>query len=400
MVINLTSPETIKSIDLGVSTSKLGGVVDITRFTDLENFISFTGVQGNDIENFILPNPNVKLKKVWLSYNKLTGSANQYMPQNVVDFRIQNNLLNAPLSNLLTFNKLEVMRLDKNLNMGGGIPTLPGSIKEFFADNCSLTGPIPNLNNNTNLVKFICFSNNLTGQIPNLDLNIKLDKFICRSNNLTGSIPVINNPKLRFFYCHDNQLTGSIPNLDNLPEMAFYYCYLNDLTGPIPSLDNLPKLQHFKCFKNNITGTIPNLSNNNELRQLDIYENQITGSIPSLAIGPNYNLNNFKASKNQLTGTIPSLTLNKNLKQFECADNQLTDFTTSSLSAVTRFIAQNNQLTTAAVDKILQALANASTSPAGGIANLAGTNSSPTNGNSNSDKLVLEARGWTVTVTP
>ena len=70
MIITLTPPQNITHIDLGVSSPKLGGVIDITGFTNLTTLIG----DGNDITDFILSDANDQLTDIRLNNNKLTGS--------------------------------------------------------------------------------------------------------------------------------------------------------------------------------------------------------------------------------------------------------------------------------------------------------------------------------------
>ena len=64
MILSLASHQNVKSIDLGTSTPKLSGIVDVSGF---DNLISLSAI-GNDIENFKFHSDNI-LEEVSLNYN-------------------------------------------------------------------------------------------------------------------------------------------------------------------------------------------------------------------------------------------------------------------------------------------------------------------------------------------
>jgi hypothetical protein len=103
----------------------------------------------------------------------------------------------------------------------------------------------------------------------------------------------------------------------------------------------------------------------------------------------------------KLTGSSPSLSGNPLLGIFWGSANQLTGFDGGSVSnTLGNFQVQNNQLNQSSVNAILSAFVAANRAAGARILNLGGTNASPTGGVNNSDKLILEGRGWLVTVTP
>jgi hypothetical protein len=162
MIITLAPPQNITSIDLGTSSPKLGGVIDVTSFINLVSFEAYEGTTGNDIDGFIISETNYNLELVRLLYNKLTGSANQYMPQNVVNFQIQENELDEPLSDLSSFTQLEVIATSNNPNMGGSIPSLPSGIKELDLGKSGITGDLPPLGTYTSMYKCWLYLNDIS----------------------------------------------------------------------------------------------------------------------------------------------------------------------------------------------------------------------------------------------
>lgn len=161
--ISITKPPLIHAIDIGTSTPRLSGTVDVTSFINLTSFKAYEGSAGNDLEGFIISEANDKLKLVKLLYNKLPGSANQYIPLNTVEFLIQFNELNAPLSDLSSFTQLSAIATSGNTNMGGNIPTLPSNITVIDFGASGLTGDLPSLSAYTNLQRVWLYVNpNLT----------------------------------------------------------------------------------------------------------------------------------------------------------------------------------------------------------------------------------------------
>tara|TARA_B110000285_G_scaffold214820_1_gene260581 strand:+ start:2316 stop:3158 length:843 start_codon:yes stop_codon:yes gene_type:complete len=205
MIITLAPPQNITSIDLGVSSPKLGGVVNVTGFANLTTLIG----DNNDITDFILSDANDQLTDIILDGNKLTGSGNQYMPPNVEVIQLSLNTLDEPLTDLSSFTQLRYIDCSFNFNMGGSPPLLPTSIIV-----CDL------------------ISSGMSGNIPSLNGLINLERFRLTYNSLTGTIPSVSgSPLLTNFQLHNNQLTGDIPDFSNCINMFIFDIDGNQLTG-------------------------------------------------------------------------------------------------------------------------------------------------------------------------
>ena len=106
----------------------------------------------------------------------------------------------------------------------------------------------------------------------------------------------------------------------------------------------------------------------------------------------------FYCASNQLTGAIPSLTTNTALTVFYCNSNQLTGYAGGLVSnTVGDFSAQNNLLTTTAVNALLSAFVTANRTTGTRTLNLGGTGNAAPTGQGIADKATLVSRGWTVT---
>ena len=207
MVISLTSRQNITSIDLGASNPKLGGVLNVTGFTNLTNLVG----DNNDITDFILSDANDQLTVINLNSNKLTGSGNQYMPPNVESIQLFQNTLDEPLTDLSGFTQLRFIDCSFNFNMGGSIPSLPTSIEICDLINSGMSGNIPSLNGLTKLERYRVPLNSLTGTIPSVSGNPLLENFQAHDNQLTGDIPDFSNcTNIRIFDVDNNQLTGYV----------------------------------------------------------------------------------------------------------------------------------------------------------------------------------------------
>jgi len=256
-------------------------------------------------------------------------------------------------------------------------------------------------NDNAVVTKIICgTSSPRLGGTINLSAFPDLQEFRCIDNNITAINGYENNPNLTSIIFNTNQVTGSIPSLSSMTSLTFFICYGNNLTGSIPSLSFNTPLKIFLCDNNALTGQIPSLSSNTALTQFQCNSNQIVGSIPSLSA--NTQLTNFSCQFNQLTGSIPSLSANNNLQIFFCYNQlggtKLTSFDGGSVSnTLGNFRAQDNQLTSAAVNAILAAFVAANKTTGTRTLNLGGTGNSAPTGQGITDKATLISRGWTVT---
>jgi hypothetical protein len=191
------------------------------------------------------------------------------------------------------------------------------------------------------------------------------------STKLGGVIDILDYQKLQDFRCNNNDITA--------------------ISGYVGN-SNLRVLQF---FGNKVTGSIPSLTTNTLLQRLFCSSNQLTGSIPSLSA--NTQLVELRCGANQLTGSIPDLTNNTQLQVFYCQRNQLTGFAGGSVSnTLGDFQAENNQLTSTAVNAILAAFVAANRTSGPRILYLHGTGNAAPTGQGLTDKSTLLTRGWDV----
>ena len=319
-------------------------------------------------------NPTVTQINCGTSSPKLGGTIDISAFPNLQDFRCINNDVTA-ISGYAQNSNLRIIQFSRN-KVTGSLPSLSAltPLQSFFCQQNLLTGSIPSLSGLTTLLDFRCEANSLSGSIPPLPNSLQF--FSCHLNYLTGSIPLLPQ-NIRIFLCQSQQgntkLTGSLPSFLGLNFLQDFQAHNNQLTGPIPSLSGLSNLQIFYCFSNQLTGSIPSLSGLNNLRD-------------------------FRCHINQLTGSIPSLSELSNLEIFICHTNQLTGFDGGSVSnTLGTFRAENNQLTSAAVNAILAAFVAANRTTGTRVLNLGGVGNAAPTGQGITDKATLVSRGWTVT---
>ncbi|NBP02786.1 MAG: hypothetical protein EBU90_22250, partial [Proteobacteria bacterium] len=126
----------------------------------------------------------------------------------------------------------------------------------------------------------------------------------------------------------------------------------------------------------------------------------ITGTIPSLS--NNTLLTNVYANNCSLQGAIPDLSNNVNLIYFNVAGQlggtKINAWTGGTVSnTLGEFLAQDNQLTSSAVNSILAAFVAANKTTGTRILNLGGTGNAAPTGAGITNKATLVSRGWTVT---
>lgn len=429
----------------------------ITAFSGIESCVNLTQLDlgFNSLKTFPSFNSTPLLEELRLEENLLTGSIPSLNNlTNLKLFRVQENKnvtgnlpslsllpnlesfyaircnLRGPIPDLSQNTLLEDFRIDSQTTspkINGSIPSLSANtnLGVFHCHNNQITGTIPSFSNNTILRDFRCYDNKLSGVIPNLSPNANyLQDFRCGENQLTGSIPsLVDMYALVNFYCNDNKLTGVIPNFPNsyyfnnfdcsnnqltgaIPSLSNnnfiigFYCNNNKLTGVIPSLSNIYYLENFYCNNNQLTGVIPSLSNVNNsynYKRFNCSNNQLTGSIPSLSF--HGLLKSFECQFNQLSGSIPSLNATSQLEDFYCNNNRLTGFGGGSVSnTLGNFQAQNNFLTSGAVNTILSSFTSASRATGTRILNLGGAGNAAPVGQGIIDKaFLISPLGWTVT---
>ena len=295
---------------------------------------------------------------------KLSGTINLSQFPNLTSFRCDNNHITG-ITGVTGLNSLTTLSFLGN-RITGSIPSLPPNLINF---DCSNTTSEPRT---------------ITGSIPTLPSSIQ--RFACNNHNISGPIPPLPTGLVNFFAIINN-LTGSIPNLSAYTQLVNFRCESNRLSGPFPALPT--SIVNFDCSGNNgITGTLPSLSACTQLTRFACPITGVSGDIPDL--GSSTSLRYFYGGRTQLSGFAAGGTVTNKLGYFDVS---------------------RAKLTTSAVDAILAAFVAAGRTAANAqsitpnfpdvVLNLSDTgNASPTGGDSNTNRQILVARGWTIQTNP
>ena len=255
--INLTpqnGPESVTAINCGSSNPRLGGTIDISAFSNLQNFTC----SNNGI--------------TWIS----------------------------GISNLSALTLIDISR-----NSLTTFPSLSANtaLQYFYCYNNALTGSIPSLSANTALVNFYCYNNRgLNGELPSLSANTALQRFHCYSCSFTGSLPVLPSSVMQF-RCEDNQLTGSIPNFTSNKKLNAYFCHKNQLVGNIPDLAALQSLNQFVCNNNNLSGFSGGVPTGPGFGRFEAHNNSLTQSAVDAILAAFVDANRIVGGTLLLNGT-------------------------------------------------------------------------------------------------
>jgi hypothetical protein len=350
--IKLSTPsglETITAIDCGSSTPKLGGTIDVSAFPNLTSIKCIS----NGITRFQGYGPLTNLVSIEMGDNAFGAAQGNF-----------ETLSNKP--NLVTINFYATIGLQYN----------------------SWTGSFPDLTQNTQLMNVILNNTSLTGNNLDFSMLTKLELLFIQFNLLSGNFPILpTGANSKLIAIHFGSRGGSsssytnstAPLLTDHPNCVGFVYSGNNVTGNIQPIP--PRISTFWCDRNFHTGSIPSLAGD----LFDLWQ---------------FNCQNQRGTT-KLSGNIPNLANATKLSLFWCDGNQLTGFATggSVPSSLGNFQANNNLLTSAAVNAILAAFVAAGRTSTSGtcILNLGGTGNAAPTGQGLTNKTTLISRGWTVT---
>ena len=237
-----------------------------------------------------------------------------------------------------------------------------------------------------------------TLSLTNLDRITELDFDRTSSANAVGgtlSLTKLKNLiKLKASYNDLSKVSFSTTDNTTVEELNISNNAITALTN-IGSLNGLTSLN----VSNNQIASVPNIGNLTGLTLLDISNNQFTTI--SSNIGSLTNVETLNLSSNQFT-TVPVISALTSLKTLNLSNNSLTVTPTGVFDHIANFTSletlnlSNNDLSQSEVDSALSILDTDGLNS--GTINLGGTNSLPSLGNYNAEKLSLETKGWTVTI--
>ena len=420
------------------STNKLGGTINATEVTNIKEVnVTNSGVtslsggsnltkiifNGNNISNFSAIYPGISaftnLTQLKLTSDNSLAGAVPSLDNNILlnTLDLNGNSLTGSIPSLSALSILENAVFDSN-SFSGTLNSLEhtslSSLKQFRVKNNNLTGPIPTLSA-LSAVEWLDFRNQtgtgFTGDVPFLSANHKLVQLYLNGNNsLSGFMPSLSAPNLMNVNISKSGtanksdvfgFSGNFHDFNTTPELETYHAFRNNLSGSAPDLSACPDLVTIDFNENHLTGVIPYVNNLTKIKNLSLNNNGFSGHLPEFTNLTSLTYFRINANKRQgsggLVGNIPDLSGSVNLQTLDAASNQLSGWSGSVWpSSVTsqNIQIQNNSLTTAAVDAFLAAVDAAGGT--NGTLNIGGTNASPTGGASNSNRLSLVSKGWTV----
>ncbi|XP_057956602.1 receptor-like protein 33 [Malania oleifera] len=200
------------------------------------------------------------------------------------------NLSHTHVNEELPWEKLWYLDIQNNM-IQGSLPIPPSSMEVFLISNNQLTGEIPSLICNANLLVVLkLFNNSLGGMIPSCVGNFShsLSVLDLHMNQFNGTIPdtFANGSTLRNIGLNNNQLEGKVPrSLVNCMELEVLDLGNNKIVDTFPYwLGSLPKLYVLILRSNRLHGPIGSSSktefSSSELRVVDLSSNNFTSCLP------------------------------------------------------------------------------------------------------------------------
>jgi hypothetical protein len=397
--------QVLRNINLGTSSPKLGGTVDISPFTNLNSLScvsnGITGLTHKETQN--------NLQYLNLNDNALSGEFNlaKFPDLKEIDVYLNSNL---ELKNYGTHENLEVILarntvinsfedvsskpelrvFDFTANVDNQYKSVSGDFPDFSnnvnletirINNTSLSATNPNFSS-LNLLKALWIQNNiLDGTITFPEEKNNLYEVNINRTNFTGGHDSLGDyPNLYRLFVSDNLVvTGKTPDFNNNPALEVV-TFNNTSFTSVGSITGAPNLIQF-TFPNTaaLSGPFPDLSYNNKLQTVFLRNSNVSGNINSLsALNDIVTFNVY--SNPSITGSIPDLSQCNQLATLGVYSNGLTSFDSDVVpSTLGRFEAfGTNTLNQTSINKILSAVALAGRNAGTRILNIGGTtNSAP-----------------------
>ena len=278
------------------------------------------------------------LQSLRITRGQLTGGL-PTLPGSLRNLDLSQNRLSGTLPDFNGLSNLIEIRLNQN-GFTGSVPTaarLPSTLTHLeFVDN-ALSGAIPDLSRLGSLVQLDLTGNRLTGGIPALPASLVALRLT--DNDLNGAIGDLRGmTALRHLHLNDNGFSGAVPG--NLPTgLQQLYIRNNALDGStFPDLSSLSSLSDVRLDRNALTGSVPpdDLLPPN-LRILLLYNNSLSGAIPDLS--DLSSLIYLYLQSNELTGAIPAgTTLPPNLQRLVLRSNALSGAIPTTLPTSLRML--------------------------------------------------------------
>lgn len=281
------------------SNNQLAGTVPSFNFVVSLRILRLGSNQfAGSLPAALLQDSSMILSELDLSLNQLEGTVGSITSENLKKLN-------------LSFNKLS-----------GSLPAKVGHCSIIDLSNNMLSGNLSRIQSWGNYIEVVQLSSNfLTGNLPNQTSQfLRLTSLKISKNMLVGALPTVvgTYPELKEIDLSLNQLNGLLfPSLFTSTKLAYLNLSGNNFYGSIPlqeigdisSIGSVEDLVSLDLSNNSLSGHLPpGISKFRNLVYLDLSDNKLEGSLPDDF--PD-NLKVFNVSFNNFTGVVP-----ENLRKF------------------------------------------------------------------------------------
>lgn len=238
-------------------------------------------------------------------------------------FLPNNNLSGALPEEMKFMDRLEILNLQFNKDLGGTLPSTLGKmaqLRHIGFQWCNFGGTIPSWIGELAGLKYLGLGNNqFTGEVPKEIASLTdLELLGLDDNDLSANIELFSGLKaIKSLYLEDNQITGTLSD-------ALFVEW--------------PKLQELDLSNNQLTGPLPDnfFNHANDLRVVDLSKNAFSGMLP-VPGWENEQLEFLALDENKLDGKIPSEMVRlKQLAHLDLFQNSFGSTIPESLGRLTR----------------------------------------------------------------
>ncbi|XP_044482779.1 receptor-like protein 7 [Mangifera indica] len=324
--------------NFGASNCSLDGLVPMS-LGNLPNLVYI--YLHHNFFNGSLPSwlfTQTSLRHVYLSFNQLTGTINEFHSKSLESLFLRSNRLHGSIPSSMfelvnltglslsldnfgatdlhlfsKFKKLKILSLS-HVNLSLSTPFKGNSsfpqLTTLRLVACNLS-EFPDILIKSDQLTYLDLSENrIHGRIPKWMWNVGKESlyWLNLSHNSLTTIDHLPWKKLQFLDLHSNFLQAPFPIA--LSKLMILSLSNNNLTGEIPHLCNMSGLQIVDLSNNNLNGTIPEcMVNSSSLQVLDVRNNKLHGNLPK-AFAPGSYLRTLNFNGNGLEGRVPRSLVN------------------------------------------------------------------------------------------
>ncbi|KAL2623093.1 hypothetical protein R1flu_003298 [Riccia fluitans] len=325
-----TTPQHVLQLQLGGKNTSGNIPSDISKFHNMELMYLHNNRLDGTIPKWLESMTNIT--NIRLRNNLLVGTLPDLsVLVNLEEFDASRNGLVGPLPDVTSLKNLMTLSVAHNFLNG----TIPASVFKssflmnlFIGNNSWSAASLPDLSQLTNLRIISARLCNFQGPIPSLDNNTQLQTIDLSSNQLTGMVPesLAKLTNLQTLDLSSNRLTGMVPeSFAKLANLQMLNLRNNIIQGNLPQLPQQNfKLTNIDFSNNNFSGEIPKTwVGLLALQDLNLASNSLQGPLPQ-ELGRLSSLISLNLSNNEFSGDIPDLGYLNNLTTLDLSNNRLT----------------------------------------------------------------------------